>query len=223
MHSTQKKKLDTASLPISDEELRKLFSEDREWENLYRVDATTATREQIQPDIGNEIAHLLRVLAPMVRPRRALDLGTNLGYSARILAELFHDGEVISVEHRAELAERARSNLQHDGIEDRVNILVGNAFDRIEELEDTFGLILLDVDKRDYAKLLNPILSKLDSNGLLLVDDVGFLSREFSPEQRHHLESMANFVNVLFEKDDLEIAYLPIGNGLLLCRHKQQD
>ncbi|MDE6144414.1 MAG: methyltransferase, partial [Muribaculaceae bacterium] len=89
-------------------------------EELYRIDRLTNLRlVNGRMCSGHIQGRILKMLASMIRPKRALELGTFSGYSALCLAEGMQDGAIIdTIEVDDELEDFIRENLSsspHDG------------------------------------------------------------------------------------------------------------
>jgi caffeoyl-CoA O-methyltransferase len=135
------------------------------------------------PIVGPVVAELLFILARGIGARTILELGTATGYSAIHLAEACADGsgKVITVEHDQGMAQRARENIRRAGLEERVEVRVGAAFEVLEGMSGPVDLIFMDIDKGDYAGALSPCRKLLREGGLLFVDNTAFEgAREFN-------------------------------------------
>jgi predicted O-methyltransferase YrrM len=210
---------ETVNPPLTESELQTLFYPEQQWESAFRVSSEHARMQNIQPDVGTEVAAVLTFLSPMFKARRALDLGTNLGFSARLLAETVdRDGYVISIESDRRRFEHAKEALAQDPLGSQVEIRNENAFAFLAACSDTFDLILLDISKDQYSTVLDACVARLASGGYLLVDDIRFAARKFEPENRDLSFLMTNFVKKLLEREDLETIYLPLGDGISISR-----
>jgi predicted O-methyltransferase YrrM len=128
------------------------------------------------PIVGPVVGELLFVLARATQARLILELGTATGYSAIYLAracEAFK-GRVVTLERNAEMASRARANVEKAGLKDRVEIMVGDAFEVMTKMRDPFDFAFLDIDKESYAEALSHCERLLRPGGLLVADNVAF-------------------------------------------------
>jgi predicted O-methyltransferase YrrM len=134
-----------------------------------------AVQEQI-PIVGPVVGELLFVLARAVQARQILELGTATGYSAIYLAkgcEPF-EGQVVTLERDDGMARRASANFVKAGLEHRIEVVVGDAFEAMTKMRGSFDLVFLDIDKESYAKALSFCESLLRPGGLLIADNVAF-------------------------------------------------
>ena len=134
-----------------------------------------AEKENI-PIVGPVVGELLYILAAATKAERILELGTATGYSAIYLAracEPVH-GSVLTFENNGDMAERAQQNFRQAGVADRIEIHVGNALEVLPQLQESFDMIFMDIEKHDYVKLLPDCQRLLKRGGLLVADNVGF-------------------------------------------------
>ena len=91
---------------------------------------------------------------------------------------------LITLENDAVMADRARNNFMKAGLEDRIEIRVGDAFKTLKslrtvvDLEGAFDLVFLDIEKKDYIRALPHCETLLRKGGLLLADNVAFKGSE---------------------------------------------
>src|SRR5579872_6667839 len=95
---------------------------------------------------------LLQILARMVSARRILEIGTLGGYSTIWLARaLPADGRLFTLEIDPKHAEIASRNVEHAGLEKKVELRLGPALDTLKRLvaeqQGPFDLSFIDADK----------------------------------------------------------------------------
>ena len=104
----------------------------------------------------------------MIRPHRILELGTFTGYSALCLAEgLTEGGEVHTIEIDDEIEDFTRSYFDKSPLRDRIKLIIGDASDIIPALTDTYDIVFIDANKRDYLKYYELVLPKVRPEGVL--------------------------------------------------------
>ncbi len=129
------------------------------------------------PPIGvapNE-GKFLQLVAKMIGARRILEVGTLGGYSTIWLARgLSEGGELITLEYEKKHAEVARKNITRAGLENVVEIRVGDAKTTMPQLlsegAGPFDLIFLDADKEGYTTYFDWAL-KLSRKGAVIIAD----------------------------------------------------
>ena len=116
---------------------------------------------------------LLNLLARSIGARRVLEIGTLGGYSAIWLGRaVAPDGRVVTLEVEPHHAEVARANLDHAGLSDVVDVVVGPALDTMAGLDDTFDLVFIDADKAGIPSYVQESLRLTRPGSLIVVDNV---------------------------------------------------
>jgi len=118
---------------------------------------------------------LLQILAQIVGARSILEVGTLGGYSTIWLARGLHGGgHLITLEVDPKHAEVARSNVARAGLEDVVELRLGNALEILPQLSaegrGPFDMIFIDADKQSIPTYFEWAL-KLSRRGTLIVVD----------------------------------------------------
>jgi predicted O-methyltransferase YrrM len=134
-----------------------------------------AKREEI-PIVGPVVGQLLYILCRASGARKVLELGCATGYSAIYLARACRllEGCVITLEKDEGMAQRARANFAAAGLEDTIEVRVGDAAHLMAAMEEPFDLIFMDIDKEGYREALSHCHRLLREAGLLVTDNVGF-------------------------------------------------
>jgi predicted O-methyltransferase YrrM len=148
-------------------------------ERLLKELETEATRENI-PIVGPVVGELLFILARAGNATAILELGTATGYSAIYLGRALDPerGRLVTVEKDSEMAGRAMANISRAGLASLVEVQLGDAITVVQQMEDRFDLIFLDIEKSDYQKVLPDCRRLLRKGGLLIADNVGFEAAE---------------------------------------------
>jgi len=134
-----------------------------------------ARREEI-PIVGPIVGELLHILARVTRARRILELGTATGYSTIFLARAFAStrGRLVTIDKDPDMAARAKINFHRAGLDQQIDIVVGDSQEKLSEMDKSFDLVFLDIDKEYYASVLPHCRRLLKKGGLLIADNVGF-------------------------------------------------
>jgi len=128
---------------------------------------------QVSPVQGR----LLHLIAKLHGARRILEVGTLGGYSAICLARaLPPDGKLITLEIDPKHADVARSNLDHAGLSDKVEIRLGPALDSLPKIASEgagpFDMFFLDADRPNNRAYLDWVLRLSAPGAVLVIDNV---------------------------------------------------
>jgi predicted O-methyltransferase YrrM len=136
-----------------------------------------------------------------------LEIGGSRGYSSIWLgAGVRHlGGRVLSLESDPEKAAAWRKNVSEAGLEETVELIEGDAFQTLAELEDVFDICFLDAEKDDYEALFSLARDKLEPGALVVADNV--LS---------HAETLAAYSEERQADPTLESVTVPLDRGLEL-------
>ena len=102
---------------------------------------------------GHLQGQILSMISCMIRPKCILEIGTFTGYSALCLAKgLVTDGQMHTIEIDDELESISRKYFEKAGLTDRIFQHVGDAREIIPTINQTFDLVFIDADKREYSE-----------------------------------------------------------------------
>ncbi len=182
--------------------LNELYREGRE-HDVAQPDRLDRWRN-LEPDSARLLALLVRARAP----RRVLELGTSNGYSTIWLADAARSvgATVVSVEVDPERSAQERENLRAAGLEDVVELRIGDAGAALSASGDEeWEFVFLDAERPAYAGYWPDLVRVLARRGVLAVDNV--LS---------HAEEIATFRELVVGDRRVTDAVAPTGAGVLL-------
>jgi caffeoyl-CoA O-methyltransferase len=118
-----------------------------------------------------------RFLFALVAPQtdcEVLEIGGSRGYSTIWLAAgvRYLGGRVLSLEADREKAEAWRRNISDAGLELTAELIEGDAFETLQELDDVFDVVFLDAEKEDYESLFVLARTKLEPGAVVVADNV---------------------------------------------------
>ena len=126
-------------------------------------------------DVSAAQGRMLELLVRATRARNLLEIGTLGGYSAIWLARGLPDGgKLTTLELEPAYAATARKNIENAGQGEKVEILIGEAVQSLQALQqkeaEPFDFVFVDADKENYAVYLDKAI-KLSRPGTMLVFD----------------------------------------------------
>lgn len=159
---------------VDDYIVRHLIGEDQ------ALDACLAANEKAglpAIDVSPAQGRMLELLARGVGARRILEIGTLGGYSAIWLARaLSDDGRLVSLELEPGYAAVARANVERAGLDEKVEIIVGEAAYSLSLLGEgdtaPFDFVFVDADKENYVVYLSHAIRLARPGAMLVFDNV---------------------------------------------------
>ncbi|MDX1671459.1 MAG: class I SAM-dependent methyltransferase [Balneolaceae bacterium] len=190
-----------------------------ETELLREITETTVEElEYSEMLTGRVVGQLLYLLVKMTGAKRILEVGTFTGYSAlNMAAALPGDGELITCEINERYEEMARSYFERSRYGDKIQMIMGDALETIEQLDSTFDFCFLDADKASYPEYYDLILPRLKSGGVLVVDNV-FWSGEVLEPKNEQSTAIDRLNKRISEDERVEQVLLTVRDGLTLLR-----
>jgi caffeoyl-CoA O-methyltransferase len=177
-----------------------------------------ASRHKI-PIIGPGCGRLLYFLAQVSGARRMFEMGSAIGYSTIWLARgAGADAEIYYTDGDPKNARRARENFRQGGVEERVQLLVGDAVQLIDEVPGAFDLIFIDVEKQQYPEALRKAVPRLRSGGLLITDNVLWYGRVPTRAKDARTRSIQQFNRMIYSSSELFPVIVPLRDGVAVCR-----
>ena len=173
---------------------------------------------------GHIQGRLLAMISRMIQPQRILELGTFTGYSALCLAEgLSEGGMLTTVEHNDELEDTIRRNLALSPLSRKIQLVISDAKVFLAGQQQSFDLVFVDADKREYCAYLDLLLAEradgtslLPVGGWLLADNTLWDGHIIDPAYDRDPQTIAlrRFNDQVAADPRLEKVILPLRDGL---------
>lgn len=170
---------------------------------------------------GHLQGRVLSMFCHMIQPKCVLELGTFTGYSALCMAEaLPENGMLHTIECDDELEKFILQNLAGSEHGHKVKLHIGIALEVIQTLDETFDLVFIDADKREYLAYYEAVLPKLRTGGYILADNTlwdGKVLKSVDANDKQTLEIM-RFNDFVATDKRVEKVMLPLRDGLTIIR-----
>ncbi|WP_425806556.1 O-methyltransferase [Desulfitobacterium sp. Sab5] len=171
----------------------------------------------VTPPVGNFLALLIK----MSKAEDILEIGTAIGYSTLWLAQDLEGrtGHITTIDLNIDRAKRAIEYFKRAGIEDRIDVLFGDARRIIPTLEKKFDFVFVDAAKGEYLDYLSLVLPRISPGGILVVDNVLFRGwvvpgEKFAPKYNRMVTHLREFLSKLTQNPDFQTSVLPFGDGI---------
>ena len=177
----------------------------------------------IQPRMitGHYQGRVLSLLSKLIRPKSILEIGTYTGYSALCLAEgLAENGELHTIDINEELMAIQRSYFNESEYGNNITQHLGDALTVIPQLKNTFDLVFIDAEKKQYDAYFEAALLKCKPGSIILSDNVLWSGKVVEPLKASDkaTQALLAYNKKLKEDTRVETVILPIRDGLTLSR-----
>jgi predicted O-methyltransferase YrrM len=170
---------------------------------------------------GHVQGRFLALISKLIRPVRILEIGTFTGYSTICLSEgLITGGKIDTIEAEAVFAGIAGRFFKKAGIENQVELHLGDALEILPSFRETFDLVFIDAAKEQYESYYNLVVDQVRSGGLILADNVLWDGKVAEnpgpgdPETRGIIE----FNKLVQEDSRVENVILSVRDGISVIR-----
>ena len=165
---------------------------------------------------------ILKTFSFMMRPLKILELGTYTGYSAICLAQgLQENGKLITIESDDEVLYLAQKYFKRARLENKIEIRIGAALEVLDTIDDTFDLVFIDADKKEYWAYYKKILPKVRKGGIIIADNVlwsGKVVQEKIKSNDYFTKGILDFNNKITADKSVSKYILPIRDGMMIIR-----
>jgi predicted O-methyltransferase YrrM len=173
---------------------------------------------------GHFQGRLLSMISNMLQPKLILEIGTYTGYSALCLAEGLADGgKLITIDINAEREEMVRKYIHEAGMDEKIQHIIGDAYNIIKSLPYFYDLVFIDADKPSYMRYYELVMERMHPGGYILIDNVLWDGKVVNPDEiaRDKDTRLLHELNEFIHNDPrVEHILLPVRDGLLVLRKK---
>ena len=158
-----------------------------------------------------------------IKPKRILEIGTAIGYSAIRFSKYLAQGGIIdTIERDEERIQQAIQNISDLKLEDKINILQGDALEILPTLTGPYDVVFIDAAKGKYPIFLQEALRMLKINAIIIADNIlykGYVMSDYNKhKQRTAVRGLRQFLKDLKENPNLETKLLEVGDGLVISK-----
>ena len=173
---------------------------------------------------GHLQGRILKMFCRMIRPKRVLEIGTYTAYATLCMAEgLDSDALIHSIEINDEMEPFIRPFLDQSPDKEKIIIHWGDAIEIIPTLNETFDLVFIDGDKREYNAYYDVVFPYVRAGGIILADNT-LWSEKVTDDELIHSDKRTQGILIFNEKikNDIRIEkiILPLRDGLTVIYKK---
>ncbi|OJW72801.1 MAG: methyltransferase [Candidatus Amoebophilus sp. 36-38] len=174
---------------------------------------------------GHLQGRILATFSHMIKPKRILEIGTYTGYSALCLAEgLDQNGILYTVDSDLSLYTRVKKYFEASDKADQIKYYIGQALEIIPQIHETFDLVFIDADKKNYANYYDLVVEKLSPDGFMIIDNVLWKGKVVGTEDQSLVDKQTqriiDFNNKVQNDPRTTHVLFPIRDGLMVVRKK---
>ncbi|NIW79678.1 MAG: methyltransferase domain-containing protein [Calditrichae bacterium] len=167
------------------------------------------------PIVGPMVGRLLVSLIYFGHVHTILECGSGYGYSAMWMAlALPENGRITCIEYDEDNIDKGKEFFEKAGLSHKVNFIKGNSLEIVPELSQTFDLIVNDVNKEQYPRLLPIMIRRLRIGGMLISDNVLWKGKVAHQAEDKATESIQEFNEMLYNEKSLWTTLIPLRDGL---------
>lgn len=173
---------------------------------------------------GHLQGRLLKMFVRMIKPTSILELGTFTGYSAICLAEglLGDEAHLHTIEIDDELEDFIRDHFASSAVGNRISLHIGDARDVLETIDETFDLVFIDANKREYSQYFDLVFPHVRQGGFIIADNTLWDGKvvDWGKKLDAQTEGILQFNDKIAHDSRVEKVILPLRDGLTLIYKK---
>ena len=192
-------------------------------DKLYNV-KQKALEEHI-PIIMDDTLFEIKKRMKNIKPMKILEIGTATGYSAICFSEFLNvNGKIDTIERDIERANEAMENIKEMELENKINIITGDAVEILPTLNEKYDMIFIDAAKGKYPIFLEQSLRLLNKNGIIFADNIlykGYVMSDYNKhKQRTAVRNLREYIKEVTQNPNLQTEILEVGDGLAISKFK---
>lgn len=173
------------------------------------------------PIIMDDTLEVIKKILKDIKPKRILEVGCAVGYSSSRFAEFTDEDCIIdTIEIDEERAKVAIQNIRNIGLENRINIYIGDGVDIIPRLNFKYDMVFIDAAKSKYSIFLEESLKHMEKGGVILADNVlykGYVMSDYNKhKQRTAVRHLREYIKEITENPNFKTEILEVGDGLAI-------
>jgi caffeoyl-CoA O-methyltransferase len=176
--------------------------------------------DQATMQVAPEQAAFLTFLTRLLGVRQAVEVGTFTGLSSLAIARgLPEGGRLTCFDISEEYTGMARRYWARAGVDDRIELRIGAAGDRLRELpqERYLDFAFIDADKTGYPVYWAELVPRMRPGGVIAVDNTLRGGRVLAPQNADD-RAIAAFNDEVLADVRVDAVMLPVADGLTLAR-----
>jgi len=187
-----------------------------------------ATRRHPRGDmqISPEQGQFMTLLVKLIGARRTIEIGTFTGYSALTVAlALPADGKILACDISDEYTSVGKPYWQRAGVMEKIEMVIAPAVKTLDARlaageAGRYDFAFIDADKEGYDGYYERCLQLVRQGGLIAFDNTLWSGDVARPAEDGDTRALQALNDKLHRDERIDMAMLPIGDGLTLARKK---
>ncbi|HWG65818.1 MAG TPA: class I SAM-dependent methyltransferase [Rhodanobacteraceae bacterium] len=177
---------------------------------------------QISPEQGQ----FMSLLVKLIGARRTIEIGTFTGYSALTVAlALPAGGKILACDISDEYTSIGKPYWQRAGVADKIELVIAPATKTLDARlaageTGAYDFAFIDADKEGYDDYYERCLQLVRQDGLIAFDNTLWGGDVARPAKDDDTRALQALNDKLHRDERIDIAMLPIGDGLTLGRKR---
>jgi len=186
----------------------------------------TRTHPHAMMQISPEQGQFMTLLIKLIGARRTIEVGVFTGYSALTVAlALPNDGKVLACDISDEYTRIGKPYWEQAGVAHKIDLKLAPAAEtlaaRIAAGEaGQYDFAFIDADKTGYDTYYEYCLTLLRPSGLIAIDNTLWSGKVALPADDADTKALQALNDKLHADERVDLALLPIGDGLTLARKR---
>jgi len=186
----------------------------------------TRTHKQAGMQISPEQGQLMALLVRLIGARRTIEIGVFTGYSALSVAlALPADGYLLACDISDEFTRVGRPYWERAGVAHKIDLVLAPALQTLDARiaageAGRYDFAFIDADKTGYDAYYERCLQLLRAGGLMAIDNVLWSGAVARPSTDADTVALQRLNEKLHHDERIDLALLPIGDGLTLARKR---
>lgn len=157
-----------------------------------------------------------------------LEIGSAIGYSAMMMVSNIESFYVETIELNEERYREAIENIASHQLEKQICIHLADALSLpIENLKQhEFDCLFIDAAKAQYQKFFEKYMPLIKPDGICIVDNLDFHGMIFDIDHiknrntKQLVKKIKRFKDWIFQNEQYDVEYYPVGDGICVIRRK---
>ena len=193
---------------------------------MFNEEALAIVKEKALQDhipiIMDDTLEVIKDILEKENPKRILEIGTAVGYSASMFAKYATNAIIDTIELNEERYNEAKINVQNIGVDDRINLYLGNAVEVLPTLNFEYAIVFIDANKGKYPVFLQEGIRLVKPEGIIIADNVlykGYVMSDYNKhKQRTAVRHLREYIKEAMENPMLESKILEVGDGIAITK-----